>query len=307
MTQQDVKSAPAPAAATAKPVWRGMDQHTLDDAYDQAVHATNREYVTARRLPMSARAVAALGAPQRVAYGTSDIEKLDIYRTSAKNAPINIFVHGGAWRNGAAANYAYQAEMFVHAGAHHVILDFINVDAASGDLFPMVEQVRRAIAWVYRNAASFGGDRERIYLTSHSSGSHLSGCALINDWEKDGLPRDILKGAALLSGMYDLEPVRLSKRSSYVAFTDKMESDLSAMRHIDRVHTPVILFCGTLESPEFQRQSADFHAALTAAGKPAKLVIATGYNHFELPETLANPYGLVGREVLAQMGLSPKL
>src|ERR1700710_582595 len=86
MAQQDVKSAPAPTAA-AKPVWRGMDQHTLDDAYDQAVHATNREYVTARRGPMSARAVAALGAPQRVAYGTSDIEKLDIYATRAKNAP----------------------------------------------------------------------------------------------------------------------------------------------------------------------------------------------------------------------------
>ncbi len=81
----------------------------------------------------------------------------------------------------------------------------------------------RAVGWVYRNAEKFGGDRNRLHLISHSSGSHLAGCVVTHDWAKDGLPPDILKGATLSSGMYDLKPVRLSKRSKYVKFTDEME------------------------------------------------------------------------------------
>src|SRR5262249_28418017 len=158
-------------------------------------------------------------------------------------------------------------------------IDFSNVHETKGDLFPMVDQCRRAVAWVYRNAAHIGGNREAIYLCSRSSGSHLASCVVITDWEKQGLPRDILKGAVLGSGMYDLEPVRLSQRGNYVKFTDAMEAGLSAQRHIDKIHTPLVLVHGTLETPEFQRQSRDFAAALTAAGKPVELIVGKGYNH----------------------------
>ena len=219
------------------------------------------------------------------------------------SAPVVIFVHGGAWRNGAAPEFTYLAEPFVHLGAHFVVLDFTNVDNAGGSLFPMVEQVRRAVGWVYRNAEKFGGDRNRLHLVSHSSGSHLSGCTVTHDWAKDGLPLDILKGATLSSGMYDLKPVRLSKRSKYVKFTDEMEQELSAMRHLDRLHTPLILSYGTYETPEFQRQTRDFAAAVKAAGKPVELLVGEGFNHFEMLETLANPFGLLGRAVLGQMRL----
>src|SRR5205807_4790731 len=218
--------------------------------------------------------------PQRVAYGQSEIEKLDIYRTKVTNAPVNIFIHGGAWRANKAADYAFLAEPFVRAGAHYVILDFTNVDDAGGSLFPMVEQVRRAVAWVYRNATTFGGDPARLYLTSHSSGSHIGGCVVTHDWEKEGLPRNILKGATLSSGMYDLKPVRLSKRSKYVAFTDEMEEKLSTQRHLARINCPVVLAHGTYETPEFQRQTREFAAALKAAGKPVTLLVGEGYNHF---------------------------
>jgi arylformamidase len=139
---------------------------------------------------------------------------------------------------------------------------------------------------------------------THSSGSHLGGCVVTHDWEQDGLPPDILKSAALSSGMYDLKPVRLSKRSKYVKFTDEMEQELSAVRHLDRLHTPLVLSYGTYETPEFQRQSRDFAAAVKAAGKPVELVVGEGYNHFEMLETLANPYGLLGRAVFQQMGLA---
>ena len=284
-------------------VWLNMDQQELDDAYDQAVYAPNRDQVAKRRLANAAIVSQRLGKPSRFAYGPTEIEGLDVYRTKAANAPIAIFVHGGAWRNGVASEFTSLAEPFVHAGAHFVVLDFTNVDQAGGSLFPMVEQVRRAVGWVYRNADKFGGDRNRIHLLSHSSGSHLAGCTVTHDWTKDGLPMGIIKGAALSSGMYDLKPVRLSKRSKYVAFTDAMEQELSAMRHLDKLTAPLILTYGTYETPEFQRQSRDFAAAVKAAGKPVELLVGEGYNHFEMLETLANPYGLLGRAVLMQMGL----
>ena len=295
---------PRPPGVKGPLVWLDMDQQELDDAYDQIVYAPNRDQVGKRRVANSERARAALGVPERVPYGPSEIEQLDVYRTKAANAPVNVFIHGGAWRANRGADYAFLAEPFVKAGAHYVVVDFTNVDDAGGSLFPMVEQVRRAVAWVYRNASRFGGDSSRVYLTSHSSGSHLGGCVVTHDWRKENLPIDILKGATLSSGMYDLKPVRLSKRSKYVKFTDEMEEALSAARHIDKLHTPLILAHGTCETPEFQRQTRDFYAAVKAAGKPVEMLVGEGYNHFEMLETLGNPYGLLGRAAFAQMGLA---
>jgi arylformamidase len=305
-----------PTAAVKTPkgplVWLDMDQKELDDAYDQLVYAPNRDQLTKRRIANSAAARARIGDPLRFAYGPTPIEGLDLYRSASdsrgkaggERAPVAIFVHGGAWRSGSASEFTFLAEPFVRAGAHFVVLDFTNVNDTGGCLFPMVEQVRRAIGWVFRNAEQFGGDRDRLYLIAHSSGSHLAGCAVTRDWSKDGLPRDVVKGATLSSGMYDLKPVRLSKRSQYVNFTDAMENELSAIRHLDRLAPPLIVSYGTYETPEFQRQTRDFAAAVKAAGKHVQLLVGEAYNHFEMLETLGNPYGLLGRAVLAQMGLT---
>lgn len=127
----------------------------------------------------------------------------------------------------------------------------------------------------------------------------------MTDWRKDfGLPADIVKGGLCISGMYDLKPPRLSARSKYVKFDDAMEHALSSQRHLDKLNTPVIVAYGTLESPEFQRQSRDFAAAVKAAEKPVQVIVGEGYNHFEMPETLGNPFGLVGRAALEQMKLA---
>jgi arylformamidase len=294
----------APPRAKGPRVWLDLDQRELDDAYDQSKYAANRAQIQERRLLGSALARARLGEPMRLAYGASEIEQLDVYRTKRANAPVNVYVHGGAWRNGGAAEFAFLAEVFVNAGAHCVILDFVNIDAAAGNLMTMARQVRSAVAWVYKNAARFGGDPSRLYVSGHSSGGHLGGCVATTDWRGDfGLPADLVKGALLCSGMYDLKPVRLSARSNYVKFTDETEQELSAIRHLDRLNCPLALGYGTYETPEFQRQTRDFHAAVTAAGKPAELLVGEGYNHFEMLETLANPYGLLGRAVLELMGL----
>jgi arylformamidase len=216
-----------------------------------------------------------------------------------------VFLHGGAWRGELAANYTFPAETFLRAGAHYVVPDFVWVQNAGGSLMPMADQVRRAVGWVYRNAASFGGDASRLYVSGHSSGGHLAGVVAVTDWQRDfGLPADMVKGYVCMSGMYDLRPVRLSARSSYVKFDDAMEQALSSQRHLDRLNAPIVVIYGSLETPEFQRQSRDFADAVRKAGKPVQLVVCQGYNHFEVMETLANPYGQAGRAVLEQMRLA---
>jgi arylformamidase len=297
----------APAARVKGPrVWLDLDQQELDDAYDQSKYAANLAQIVKRYATNSEQVRARLGAPKRLAYGSTAIEGLDLYPTQKPNAPVHVFIHGGAWRSGLAKDSAYQAETFVNAGAHYLAVDFNNVTETKGDLMPMAEQVRRAVAWVYRNAASFGGDPGRITVSGHSSGGHLAGVVLTTDWQKDfGLPKDVVKGGVCVSGMFDLKPVRLSARSSYVKFTDEMEQALSAQRRLEHLNCPVIIGYGTLETPEFQRQSRDFAAAVKAAGKPVTLLVGEGYNHFEMPETLANPYGLLGRAALEQMKLAP--
>ncbi len=301
-------SPPAQRAAGAKepPVWMDMDQAQLDAAYNQSVYAPNMQQVLQRLATNSEVTRRHIGAPQRFSYGSTPTEALDLYRTTRPNAPVNVFIHGGGWRSGQAQDYGYAAELFVHAGAHFAVLDFINVLEAGGSLFPMVEQVRRAVAWVYRNASGFGGDPNRIYLTGHSSGGHLAGVVLTTDWRGEfGLPADLVKGGLCASGMYDLAPVRLSARSTYVNFTDEMEQALSSQRHLDKLNAPLIVACGSLETPEFQRQPRDFVAAIKAAGKPVELLVGEHYNHFEIAETLAQPYGVLGRAVLKQMKLVP--
>jgi arylformamidase len=286
-------------------VFNGMDQVELDAAYDQIFYSPLQGQVIKRYAITSEEVRRHIGDPQRVAYGPTEPENLDIYRTKAANAPIFVFIHGGAWRGGAAKNYGFPAEMFVKAGAHYVALDFVAIGEADGDLRRMAEQVRRGIAWVYKNAGSFGGDPNRLYIGGHSSGGHLCGVALVTDWQKDfGLPADAVKGAVSMSGMYDLKAVRLSKRSSYVKFTDEMEDAMSSQRHLGLLRAPVIVTYGTNETPEFQRQSRDFAAAVKAAGKPVELVVAESYNHFEMAESLGNPYGPNGRAALALMKLS---
>ena len=297
-------AAPARPRVKGPLVWLDMDQQELDDAYDQTVYAPNREGIRARRAANNKIAIGIIGPPDRVAYGDAEIEKLDIYKTRTPNAPSMIYIHGGAWKGGSSSQVAYMAETFINAGSHFIALDFNNCTEVGGSIYPMVDQVRRAVAWVYKNAKSFGGDPDRIYLTGHSSGGHLGSCVAITEWEKMALPKDTVKGYLLGSGMYDLKAPRLSKRSKYVAFTDEMEHDLSAIRHLDKISAPITLTYGSLETPEFQRQARDFHAALITAGKQATLLEGHAYNHFETQETMGSPYGFMGRAALRLMGLS---
>ncbi len=288
-------------------VWLDMNQAALDAAYDQRAYAPTFSEQIVRRGRQNEMARARLGEPENFGYGTRPVEKVSVYLTDLAgraNAPVNIFFHGGAWRTSTARDFAWTAEALVDNGAHCAIPDFSFVQDVGGDLAVLGDQVRRAVAWVYQNAHRFGGDPERITISGHSAGGHLAGVVLTTDWQGAfGLPARFIKGGVIACGMFDLEPVRLSSRSEYVAFTDEIEQELSPQRHLDRLNVPLIVGYWTLETPEFQRQSRDFAAAVRAAGKPIELLVAEGYYHLEVAETLANPYGLLGRALLEQMEL----
>ena len=200
--------------------------------YDQSVWAPNQAHISKRRV-YGARLYAPGVKVERVAYGPTEVEKLDIYRTKQANAPIRVFLHGGAWRSGSASDSAYPAEMFVTAGAHYVGGRFRcrwrcerqpHADGRSGSarrglgLQECRKLRRRSKPHLYRGT---------FFRCPSCRSGHGDGLG------KDfALPPDIIKGGLLMSGMYDLKPVRLSKRSSYVKFTDEMEQALSTQRHL---------------------------------------------------------------------------
>jgi|SRR5262245_3447768 len=285
-------------------VWMDMDQIDLDAAYDQRFYAPLGDQIQKRVASISNAVRARLGEPLRLSYGPGELEKLDVYRARKPNAPIFLFVHGGSWRGGSARNNAYPAEMFVNAGANFIAIDFIDINQAGGDLRLMAAQVQSAIAWVHKNAASFGADANRLYIGGRSSGAHLTAVTLVTDWQRDfGMPADIVKGGICSSGMYDLKAVRISKRSSFIRFTDEMEEAMSPQRHLGRLRASVVVTYGANETPEFQRQARDFAAAIKAAGKSVELIEAPNYNHYEMGESFGNPYGPSGRAALALMKL----
>src|ERR1700686_557568 len=191
-----------PAHPKGPLVFLNYDQVELDSAYDQLAYAPTLPQIVKRFESSSEAARRRLGQPDRISYGPTEIETLEIFKTKRPNAPIFVFIHGGAWRTELAKDSAFFAEMFVAAGAHYVVPDFAWVQNVQGSLLPLADQVRRAIVWVYTNSATFGGDANRVYIGGHSSGGHLAGVALTTDWQRDfGVPNDLIKGGLCISGM----------------------------------------------------------------------------------------------------------
>lgn len=285
-------------------VYLDYTQAELDAAYDQRVYAPNREEIVAWYGTESAKVRDRLPHQRSVPYGEGEDETLDIFPAQkgpgSNLTPVHVHIHGGRWTLFTKDEESFIAPVFTEAGAACVVIDFSNIPKVR--IPQMVDQVRRAIAWLYRNAASFGGDPERIHVSGHSSGSHLAGVALLTDWEKDfGVPADVIKSALLISGMYDLRPVMLSARSSYVKLSDAQVLELSAILQPEKFGAPLTMVYGANETPEFKRQPKAFLEALEKAGKTARLVEIPGVNHFEVLRMLGEPGSLVARLALEML------
>jgi arylformamidase len=259
-------------------------------------------HILARYAFLSDATRAVVGDPKSFSYGTEKQESLHLYKVKKRRAPIVIFIHGGGWRGGSAAECAFPAEMLLAAGAHFIAVDFFTIGEAKGDLDILVHQIRRACGWIFQNSARFGGDPRRLYIVGHSSGAHLAAMILSTCWSDYGFPSDLIKGGVLISGIYDLGPLRQTSRVSYVHIDDRVERDLSPIHQLSNLSAPLLIAVGTAESPEFRRQAQSYADAATKAGKKIQTIVGEGYNHFEILETLANPYGVLGRNLLNLLG-----
>ncbi|MCZ6885191.1 MAG: alpha/beta hydrolase [Alphaproteobacteria bacterium] len=284
------------------PDWQSYSSEELDANYNQSTLVPDTTPYRKRKVELSAAARATLDCTLDVAYGPTKAEVLDIFPAATKGAPINIFIHGGAWKSGHKDDVSFPAPVFHTAGANFVVVNFNLVPDVM--LEELVRQCRAAIAWVYRNAESFGGDRDRIYVSGHSSGGHVTGVMAITDWEGVyGLPADLVKGAAPISGMFDLEPVINSWRNSYLKLDAERALVLSTIHHIPETKIPMVFGFGSGELTEFQRQSTDCAAAWKAAGQEARLIEVPDRNHYQMGADFGDAQSPVTQAIFDQMSL----
>ncbi len=292
-------------------VYLDYTQQELDDAFEQTVWAPNFEELRDKNKARCADVRARFEHFER-RYGDGPHETVEIVPAkqapkASEGAPVLFFVHGGRWRPQPDNSFVYFADTVANAGAHLVAARFSTLDPpkAPTRMPDTIAELRRAVAWLGANAASFGGDPKRIHIIGHSSGAHLTSVLLTTDWTRFGAPADVLKSGTCVSGMYELRPVLLSARSAYVKLTPEEEDEFSAIRHLDRLRCPITIAYGSKESPEFQRQGRSFAAALRARGAPAKELILDGLNHFEGIRSMTEPQSPLARQVLSQISLAP--
>ncbi|HEY9532356.1 MAG TPA: alpha/beta hydrolase [Burkholderiales bacterium] len=260
-----------------KKIFLDYDQKALDDQYEQRVWVPHADEIIRRCSAASDAVRQRIGEPRTERYGSTPIETLDVY---GQGGMAFVFVHGGAWRRQSKRENCFAAEMVVRAGAAYVALDFALLPTVT--LGEMVAQVCRGIEWVYRNLS------RDVVLCGHSSGGHLAGCAVTR--------LNFLRGALLVSGIYDLLPVRLSARNDYVRLDEQLEHEHSPIRHVDRIRCPVTVAWGEHEAAEFARQSREFAERLKAP-----TLVGSGMNHFEIIETLADPGSPLGSAALSML------
>jgi arylformamidase len=278
-------------------VFLDYTQDELDRAYDQRVWAPDAPAIIQRFTDNSA-AVRAKYPPHTAQYGPTEDETLDIFvPPGAGGLPVVAYIHGGAWQRLTKDDSCAAAPTFVDNGVIYVALNFAVIPKVR--LPDMAAQCRRAMVWLHKNIARHGGDPDRISVCGHSSGGHLTGVMLTTDWTAHDAPADLLKAGLSMSGMYELHPVMLSARSSYVKISSEELAALSAMRHLGRVTCPVIVAWGDRESPEFKRQSGEFADALAGIGRLQARLELPNANHFEVPEALNDRQSDVSRAFLA--------
>jgi arylformamidase len=257
-------------------VFFGYDQAALDREYDNSGKVPGAAEYLARYPAESARARDTLPTRLDLRYGPAPGEALDLFLPEGGGpAPVHVFVHGGYWRALGKADFSFVARVFQPAGALVAVIDYALIPTV--DMDELVRQLRASVAWLYRNAAAFGGDPERITASGHSAGGHLVAMLMSTDWARfGGLPADVVKAGCGISGLYDLEPIRLSYLNDTLGLT------VETARRNSPVHVvpaaaggPLLLAVGGLEGDEYHRQTESLAAAWRRRGlTPQGIVMA---------------------------------
>jgi arylformamidase len=282
-------------------VWRDYDQAALDAQYNNRKRFPDYVARFEAWRQLSARARAALDARLELAFGDQPSERLDLFPAPLGEAPLYVFVHGGYWYSLDKSDFSYVAAGMVPNGVSTAVTNYVL--APNADMDEIVRQNRAALAWLWRNARELGIDRERIYVTGHSAGGHLAAMLLATDWPRfgAGLPADLVKGACAISGIFELEPIRLSYLNQTLRLTPEMAARNSPALLSYPCRANLLLVLGEDESAEYHRQSQDMAAKWRALRYPCEYCVPDRLDHFTIVDSLGDPAADLVRRQLQQM------
>lgn len=237
----------------------------------------------------------------RVPFGPTLAEHVDVY-PAGDNAPVLVYVHGGYWRARTSREFGFVVRGPGSRNVATVVPNYALCPDVSID--EIVRQARAALAWTCKNAHSFGGDPERIHVAGHSAGGHLVAMLLSTDWEGEyGLPSDIIKGATVISGLFDLAPFPYTFLQPKLQLTWDQVRRNSPILHLPDGAPSLLVAYGGDETDEFKRQSEDFLGAWRSKGLSGERLILPGKNHYDVIDGFLDAGSPLLSEVLGQMGL----
>ena len=267
--------------------------------YDQA--GLDAQYNNRERFPFyidyfnkwpewSQRTRERMGGHLNVAYGDDPAETLDIFPAAEAGAPVHVFIHGGYWYALHKDDFSFVAEGLVPNGVTSVIVNYGLAPTYRMD--EIVRQNRAAIAWLWRHIARLGADPDRIYVCGQSAGGHLLGMLLATDWPafSEGLPRDPIKGGCSTSGLFDLQPIRLSYLNQHIHLDEAEAERNTPLRAHFEAATPLMIVVGEDESAEFHRHNREMAARWRTLGYPLEFVERKGEHHFAVCDAMIDPH-----------------
>ena len=271
-----------PRAAPYDPAW-------LDLQYNNRARIPEHPQIFERWAADSARVRQQASRRLDVRYGDGLNETLDIFPTTAHQAPVLVFIHGGWWRALDKSDFSFVAPAFTRGGALVMVPSHALCPAVSIEQISL--QMVKALAWVWRHAALYGGDPDRIVLAGHSAGGHLAAMLLSCAWKAwaPDLPSDLVRSALAISGVFDLEPVQQTP-----FLQDDLRLGRDAVPRLSPAWFPApqarrLLACaGALESEEFLRQNQAIRAAWGGDVVPVCETVP-GRNHLDVLDTLVEP------------------
>lgn len=287
------------------PVFLTYDREALDREYNNRAKVANATEVLEWYARQSAAARAELACRLDIACGDHAGERLDVFPARGGGpAPVQVFIHGGYWHRLDKADFSYVARPFLAAGAAVAVVNYALMPAVTMD--ELVRQCRASLAWVWRNATSFGGDPGRVFVSGHSAGGHLVAMVMATDWPRfgDGLPADLVKAGTGISGLYDLEPIRLSYLNDVLALSPEDVERNSPARLLPTLPRPLTIAVGEKEGAEYHRQVEALVHPWRAHGVPLEVMDLAGHDHFSIMASVADRAAPLTRAILRQMGLA---
>jgi arylformamidase len=279
----------------APQVYPGYTQAELDLAYSQRHWAENADQILGRWSSAVVAIRAASPGYREFRYGPQADELIDLYPAPGRPRHAHFHIHGGAWRAQSKSDCAFLAPLMRAADLNFVVPGFGNLPQQR--LPQVLANLIRALRWTYDNQIRTGR-AEKILISGHSSGAHMTALLAMQDWAALGVDAAAFLGFVCISGPYDLEPVLLSSRRSYIDLSEAEARQMSPILHAGRSCLPLHLLYGSRESPEFIRQSRAFAKALESENKLAACLEIPGKNHFEIMDSLADPNEAVAQYVL---------